>query len=209
MVIGQRGNLIANFQHCARVPTTEYTVLIHCLKSSRIAVIIMRWQREGVIILSSLLVIVVILWLGRSAVKQENDNVGTCLHLNQDQVSRWLFILVLLLLKVTELRLEGSQLACVEGCHLAELLLELHCTVQGGAKLDMWSVLLDLIGLTMPLVVNLFRLVSSISLLLATLCLVLKSLLAAPVTMTLASYFTHAACYTPSLRLKKLMQKKS
>ena len=94
----------------------------------------MRWQREGVIILSSLLVIVGILWLGRSAVKQENGNVETCLHLNQDQVSRWLFILVLLLLKVTELHLEGSQLACVEGCHLAEPLLELHCTVQGWSQ---------------------------------------------------------------------------
>ena len=91
----------------------------------------MRWQREGVIILSSLLVIVGILWLGRSAVKQEKGNVETCLHLNQDQVSRWLFVLVLLLLKVTELHLEGSQLACVEGCHLAEPLLELHCHVEG------------------------------------------------------------------------------
>merc|ERR1719341_3162645 len=81
-------------------------------------------QREGIIILSSLLqlcsVIVGILWLGRCAVKQEKGNVETCLHLNQDQV--------------TELHLEGSQLACVEGCHLAEPLLELHCTVQGWSQ---------------------------------------------------------------------------
>ena len=91
----------------------------------------MGWQREGVINLFFLLVIVGIFLLGKSAVKQEIDNVETCLHLNQDQVSRWLFILVFLLLKVTELRIEGSQLACEEGCHLAEPLLELHCNVEG------------------------------------------------------------------------------
>jgi len=53
-------------------------------------------------------------WLmGRSSVKQEN--IETCLH--QDQV--------------TKLHLEGSQLVCEEGCHLAEPLLELHCNVEG------------------------------------------------------------------------------
>ena len=57
----------------------------------------MRWQREGIIILSSLLVIVGILWLGRSVVKQENGNVETCLDRDEDQVSRWLVVLVLLL----------------------------------------------------------------------------------------------------------------
>ena len=38
---------------------------------------------------------------------------------------------LLLSLKVTKLHLEGSQLACEEGCHLAEPLLELHCNVEG------------------------------------------------------------------------------
>merc|ERR1719339_246747 len=51
--------------------------------------------------------------MGRSSVKQEN--IETCLH--QDQVKK--------------LHLEGSQLVCEEGCHLAEPLLELHCHVEG------------------------------------------------------------------------------
>ena len=42
-----------------------------------------------------------------------------------------LFFLPLLLLKVTKLHFEGSQLVCEEGCHLAEPLLELHCHVEG------------------------------------------------------------------------------
>merc|ERR550519_1551991 len=53
--------------------------------------------------------------MGSSSVEQENENIETCLH--QDQV--------------TKLHLEGSQLVCEEGCHLAEPLLELHCHVEG------------------------------------------------------------------------------
>ena len=45
-----------------------------------------------------------------------------------------LHVLALLLLKVTKLHLEGSQLACVEGCHLAEPLLELQCHVEGWSQ---------------------------------------------------------------------------
>ena len=42
------------------------------IDNSRIAAIMMRWQREGVIVLSALLVIIGIfaMWLGRSAVEQ-------------------------------------------------------------------------------------------------------------------------------------------
>jgi len=60
------------------------------------------------------------LWLGRPSFKQENEDIETCLQLNQDQV--------------TKLRLESSQLACLEGCHLAEPLLKLHCNVEGWSQ---------------------------------------------------------------------------
>ena len=73
----------------------------------------------------------VAIWLmKRSSIKQENDGIGTCLHLMQDQV----FVvpcLLLIWLQVMRLHLEGPQLACEEGCHLAEPLLELHCNVEG------------------------------------------------------------------------------
>ena len=43
---------------------------------------------RGLSVLALMLAIPIFaLWLGRSAVEQENDNVETCLHLNQDQVS--------------------------------------------------------------------------------------------------------------------------
>ena len=45
-----------------------------------------------------------------------------------------IIIPVIHLLKVTEVHLEGSQLTCVGGCHLAEPLPELHCTVQGWSQ---------------------------------------------------------------------------
>ena len=51
------------------------------------------------------------------------------------------------------------------------------------------------------------RLVLWISLLLVTLCLVFKWPHVAAVAETLASYLTHAAYSTPSLRLKNLLSK--
>ena len=45
-------------------------------------------EMRGLSILATMVAIPIFaLWLGRSAVQQENDNVETCLHLNQDQVS--------------------------------------------------------------------------------------------------------------------------
>ena len=112
------------------------------------------------------------------------------------------------------MHLEGSQLTCVGGCQLAEPLLELHCTVEGWSQtsqpvVSSIRIIYYKLFYDLTTFVNLLRLVTSKSLLLATLCPVLKLLLAAPVMKTLlASCLTHAAYSTPSLRLKKLMPKK-
>ena len=89
---------------------------------------------KGLSVLAAMVAICIFaLWLGMPSFKQENEDIETCLQLNQDQVNRLLF-LALLLLKVTKLRLESSQLACLEGCHLAEPLLKLHCNVEGWSQ---------------------------------------------------------------------------
>ena len=173
----------------------------------------MKWHREGVSVLASLVTIgIFALWLGRSAVKLEDGNIEACLHLNQDQVEYSHFPL-LLLLKVTNLHLEGSQLTCGEGCHLAEPLLELNCVVNGwsqaGSEVSCSSMIDLMMAFNFYSDYPMCRLVSRISLLLVTFCLDIKSLLAEAVMMMLASCLTHVPYSTPSLRLMMmLLQKK-
>ena len=110
-------------------------------------------------VLSALVVIgIFAMWLGRSAVKEENGSNETCLHLDQDQVN-FLLLLLLFLLKESKLKLhlESSQLDCVEDCHLAQPRLGLHCNVEG------WSqAVVSCFSLLVPLVVavNVFLLKS-------------------------------------------------
>ena len=165
----------------------------------------MKWHRKGVSALAALVAIgIFALWLGRSAVKLENGNIEACLHLNQDQVnySPFRFLLVP---KVTKLHLEGSQLVCGEDCHFVE---PLNCIVkewsQAGYEVSCSSMAFNFYS-DYPMC----RLVSRISLLLVTFCLVIKSLLAKAVMMMLVSCLAHVTYPTPSPRLMILLQKKS